>query len=182
MKRNTTLIFIAIVTIGLVYALSRYMEMDRFSFAFALNFLLMACVFTFTETLKSQLTSPYFTEKPWEKGGKIYKLIGINLYRKLLVWMGWEKLNKKLKPVEKSTAALMNLHYRTKQDELGHLIVFFIVLGFNIFVELEFGPVKSLSLLLLNVLLNLYPVLLQRYNRPRIERAVNLSKRKSSTL
>jgi hypothetical protein len=53
-----------------------------------------------------------------------------------------------------------------------------IVLGFNIFVAFKFGILKSLWLLILNILLNLYPVLLQRYNRPRIERAINISKRR----
>ncbi|GLU56942.1 hypothetical protein Dfri01_64030 [Dyadobacter frigoris] len=163
---------------GLVYALVHYIRMDGLSFAFALNFMLMACVLTFTETLKSQLNSPYFNEKSWEMRGKIYKSLGINFYRKLLVWTGWEKLNKKSKPVEKNTNTLLNLHYLTKQDELGHIIIMLIVLGFNIFVAFKFGILKSLWLLILNISLNIYPIFLQRYNRPRIERAINLSKRR----
>src|SRR5690606_20191588 len=100
-----------------------------------------------------------------------------NLFRKLLVQIGWEKLNKKSSPVAKDTRALLNLHYQTKKSELGHLIIFLIVLGFNVFVALKFGIVKSIWLLVLNILLNLYPILLQRYNRPRIERAICLSER-----
>lgn len=138
----------------------------------------MLCVFTFTETQKGQLTSSYFNEKVWERRGEIYESVGIGLFRKILVWIGWERLNKKSAPVEKNTDALMNLNYQTKKAELGHLIIFFIVLGFNVFVAFKFGVLKSLSLLILNVLLNLYPIFLQRYNRPRIERAINLSKRK----
>ena len=72
----------------------------------------------------------------------------------------------------------MNLHHQTKKSELGHLIVLIIVAGFNVYVALKFGIVKSLSLFVLNVILNLYPVILQRYNRPRIERAIHLSKRR----
>ncbi|TKT86223.1 glycosyl-4,4'-diaponeurosporenoate acyltransferase CrtO family protein [Dyadobacter frigoris] len=178
MKRILVLVFIAIITMGLVYALVHYIRMDGLSFAFALNFMLMACVLTFTETLKSQLNSPYFNEKSWEMRGKIYKSLGINFYRKLLVWTGWEKLNKKSKPVEKNTNTLLNLHYLTKQDELGHIIIMLIVLGFNIFVAFKFGILKSLWLLILNISLNIYPIFLQRYNRPRIERAINLSKRR----
>jgi len=178
MKKILILVFIAIITIGLVYALVHYTGMKGFSFAFALNFLLMACLLSFTEALKSELNYPYFNEKSWEKRGKIYESLGVNVYRKLLVWIGWEKLNKKTKPVEKNTKALMNLHYRTKQDELGHTIIMLIVLGFNIFVAFKFGFLKSLSLLILNILLNIYPIFLQRYNRPRIARAINLINRR----
>ena len=176
MKKALILTLIIIVTIALIYALPRYITIQSFSFAWVLNFMLMACVLTFTETLKSPLTSPYFNQKKWERRGDLYESLGINFYRKLLVWTGWERLNKKSNPIEKNTKALMHLHYRTKQSELGHLIIFFIVLGFNILVTLKFGFIKSLWLLVLNILLNLYPMLLQRYNRPRIERALHLSK------
>ncbi|GAA4793932.1 hypothetical protein GCM10023231_22880 [Olivibacter ginsenosidimutans] len=176
MKKTLTLTFIVIITIALTYALIHYIGMQGFSFAFSLNFLLMACVLTFTEALKSQLVSPYFNEKEWERKGKIYEFVGINLYRKLLVGIGWEKLNKKSKPAKKNTDVLIQLHYKTKQDELGHIIIFIIVLGFSIFVAVKFGIVKSLWLFIMNVLLNLYPILLQRYNRPRITRAINISK------
>jgi hypothetical protein len=173
-----TLILIAIITICSICALVNYIRMDGFSFAWALNFLLMLGVLAFTEALKSQLTSSYYNEKGWERRGKIYKHLGINFFRKLLVWTGWERLNKTSNPIEKNTKALMNLHYQTKKSELGHVIILLIVLGFNVFVAFKFGVLKSLWLLVLNILLNLYPIFLQRYNRPRIERAINLSKRR----
>ena len=178
MRKTLTLVLIAIITIGSACALVYYIKMDGFAFAWALNFLLMLGVLAFTESLKSQLTSAYYNEKGWEQKGKIYEHLGINFFRKLLVWIGWEKLNKKSAPVEKNTNALMNLHYQTKKAELGHVIILFIVLGFNVFVTFKFGVLKSLWLIILNVLLNLYPIFLQRYNRPRIERAINLSKRR----
>lgn len=179
MKKTLILVLITIITITLIYVLARYIPIQSFAFAWALNFMLMGCVLTFTEVLKSKYTSPYYNEKLWEQRGKIYESFGVNWYRKLLVWIGWEKLNKKTNPVEKNINALMFLHYKTKQSELGHLIILVIVLGFNILVAFNFGIIKSLSLLILNILLNLYPILLQRYNRPRIERAINLSKRRS---
>ena len=178
LAKSLLLIFIVIITIVLVYALINYIGMHGFLFAWTLNFLLMSCVFAFTETLKSQLASPYYTEKAWEQRGKIYESFGINFFRKLLVWIGWEKLNKKANPIEKNTKALMHLHYRTKQSEFGHIIVFIIVFGFTIYSVFKFGVLQSLWLLILNLLLNLYPILLQRYNRPRLERAINLSKRR----
>lgn len=177
MKKAITLLLIIIFTAGAVYALVYFMKMDGFAFAWALNFLLMFCVLAFTETLKSPLGSSFYTVQSWEKRGRIYEGLGIHFYRKLLVWTGWEKLNKKNAPVVKSTDALVHLHYQTKKSELGHLIILVIVLGFTVYVAMTYGVVKSLPLMVLNILLNLYPVFLQRYNRPRIERAIRVSQR-----
>lgn len=179
MRKLLSLTFIVILAIALIYALVHYIGLQGFAFAWALNFLLMGCVQAFTETLKSRHTSSYYHQKSWERRGEIYEYLGINFYRKLLVWTGWEKLNKKANPVEKTTRSLTHLHYQTKQSELGHVIIFLIVLGFNVFVALKFGILGSMWLLVFNILLNLYPILLQRYNRPRLERAINLSKRRS---
>ncbi|OOQ60167.1 glycosyl-4,4'-diaponeurosporenoate acyltransferase CrtO family protein [Mucilaginibacter pedocola] len=179
MRNTLTLIFIVLITIALTYALAHFMKMDTFAFAWALNFLLMGCVMSFTENVKDGFNSGYYNEQPWEKGGKLYRALGINIYRKLLVLIGWEKLNKKAAPVERKTDALVHLHHRTKKSELGHLIIFIIVAGFNVYVANQFGFAKSLSLLITNIFLNLYPILLQRYNRPRIARAIGISKQRA---
>lgn len=49
--------------------------------------------------------------------------------------------------------------------------------AFNIVVAMRFGLMKSMWLFGLNILLNLYPVILQRYNR-RIARVLNMRQRK----
>ncbi len=172
------LIFIAIITFALIYAYIKFLGMQGFLFANYLNFTLMACIGVFTEKLKSKNTSNYFNQKVWENNGKIYKLLGINVFRKLLVWIGWEKLNKKANPVNGNMEALTNLEYNTKQSELAHLIVFFIVLGFTIYVIIEFSFIKSLWLIFLNILFNVYPIFLQRYNRPRLQKAFELNKQR----
>jgi len=182
MLKTSILSFVIIITIGLTYGLIYYVGMQGFLFAWILNLLLMMCVFKFTEALKSQFKSTYYDEKKWERKGKIYEFLGINFFRKLLVWIGWEKLNKKSNPIEKNTKSLIHLQYRTKQSELGHIIIMVIVLGFSVFVTFKFGIRESLWLLTLNILLNLYPIFLQRYNRPRLERAIKLSKHREGRL
>lgn len=180
MQKTSTLILLPIITIALLWALVYFSILDSFAFAWTLNFLLMACVSMFVAALKSPFSSTYFDRKSWEKGGKVYEATGINVFRKLLVLIGWEKLSKKSKPVEKDTESLIRLYNHTQKDELGHLIIFIIVLGFNVFVAWKFGFSRSLWLLGTNIFFNLYPILLQRYNRPRIERAINVSKRRVS--
>ena len=171
MRKYLILFLIVIFTVLIVYGLVYKLGLQGFLFAWMLNLALMMCVFFFTETLKSELSSNYYNEKKWEKKGKIYELLGVNIFRKILVIIGWEKLNKKTNPVEKNSKALIHLEYRTKQSELGHIIIFFIVTVFNTYVAI----LESLWLLILNILLNIYPILLQRYNRPRLKKAINLS-------
>lgn len=175
MRKNLLIGLIIISTIVMVYGLIIWVGMQGFVFAWVLNLLLMMCVYQFTQTLKSEFKSPYYNEKKWEKKGKIYETLGVHIFRKLLVLIGWEKLNKKANPVKKSLDALIRLEYVTKQSELGHLIIFFIVIPFNIFVAVKFGIVESLWLLILNIVLNIYPIILQRYNRPRLKKAINIS-------
>lgn len=91
------------------------MRMDSFSFAWALNFVVMIWVSAFIEAQKNQLTSSYYDEKQWEQRGKIYEYLGINIFRKLLVLVGWEKVIRKSNSIEKNTQALIKLHDQTKK-------------------------------------------------------------------
>ncbi|TDG34858.1 hypothetical protein EZJ43_16560 [Pedobacter changchengzhani] len=175
MKRTSNLILITLATIASTYALVHYVKMDRFEFAFILNFMLMFFVLFFTKNLKPYLTSSFYDEKNWERKGTFYEYIGINIFRKILVWTGWEKLIRIDNPIEKNTKTLTHLYNETKKGELSHIIILVIVLGFNIFAICKFGFLKTVWLLILNILLHLYPIFLQRYNRPRLKRVLNLS-------
>ncbi|SHL38316.1 hypothetical protein SAMN05444266_103147 [Chitinophaga jiangningensis] len=176
MKKTLSLVLISIFSIAAVAAMCYYLRMDTFSFAWALNFLLMLGALLLTDGMKSPLNSPYYDEQPWERGGKIYEILGVNFFRKLLVWIGWEKVIRKTHPLDKSSASLENLYNQTKKSELGHFIIFWIVLVINIYVAVKYGVLKSLWLLVLNLLMHVYPIFLQRYNRPRFKRAMYLSR------
>ena len=133
----------------------------------------MMVVLSINQAIMPELSSSYYISRKWEKEGKVYRWLGINGFRKLLVWVGWEKLNKAANPVKKDLAALRHLEYTTRQSEFGHLVIFFIVLAFSRFIILNYGLRQSVWLLFLNVLLHAYPIGVQRYNRPRFQKAIN---------
>lgn len=133
----------------------------------------MAYTLSITQAVKPGLKSPYYNSQKWENGGEIYRWVGVNGFRKLLVWVGWEKLNKKANPVKKNLAALKQLEYNTRLSEFNHLIIFFIVLGFTSWVGISDGFRHLLWLVGLNVILNIYPIGVQRYNRPRLQKAIH---------
>ena len=169
---STAIVFV--IAIGISAAVAFWQGLHSFVFAWILNFMLMTVVLHFTQTFKPRLNSAYYKPKKWEAGGKIYKWIGVHGFRKLLVWIGWEKLNKSSKPVKKSLAALQTLEDGTRQSEFGHLIIFVIVLAVACLVGAHYGFRQSLWLHGLNILLNIYPIAVQRYNRPRLERAIQI--------
>lgn len=174
MKKILIQVLLSLAAIGSTVLLMNFMRVHSLAFAWALNFLWMFWVFIYMETQISELTSSYYTSKTWERKGQYYEYFGIHLFRKLLVLIGWEKLNKKSNPIEKSAKALQHNLFNTKKAEIGHLIIFLIVLLVSVIVIATSGLQSAMWLIVFNILLNLYPVLLQRYNRPRIERALQL--------
>ena len=172
MGKNIKLIFVLLIVGCTIVGVALWQGITSFVFAWVLNFMLMMAVLYYTQTYKPRLASRYYHLKKWEAGGRIYKWLGIHGFRKVLVWMGWEKINKASNPVNKSLVALKHLEYGTRQSEFGHLIIFFTVLAITLFVGFYFGVKQTFWLLILNILLNAYPIWVQRYNRPRIQKAI----------
>lgn len=165
--------FVLIFVFSTVVAVALWQGLDTFAFACILNFMLMMGVLYFTQSFKFRLESTYYNTKKWENEGKIYKWFGVHVFRKVLVWVGWEKLNKASNPVKKSIDSLIHLEYNTRQSEFGHLIILFIVSAITVFVGFYYGLKQSLRLLTLNILLNAYPIVVQRHNRPRLNKIIN---------
>ena len=159
--------------IGAVVAVGLWQGLTSFLYAWALNFMLMLGVQYFIDALRFRLNSSYFDPKPWEHNGKMYRYFGVNVFRKLLVLIGWERLHKAESPVLKKLEALKHLEQNTRKSELGHLIIFIIVFIVNLVVGIKYGFGQSIWLLVLNILLNAYPMAVQRYNRPRLNQIIS---------
>lgn len=170
------------IAITVIVSIAIWKGISTFLFAWVLHFMLMMLVLAINETVMPQLTSPYFTIRPWEKNGRIYQWFGVDFYRKILVWIGWEQLNKKNNPVTKKTEALQRLEYITRQSEFGHLLIFLIVCLLSLFVIIQYDFQASAWLLGLNIPLHIYPILLQRYNRPRFQKTLKLLLEKANNI
>ena len=170
MSKYLRVCFVLLFAFCVVMAIAIWKGLYSFLFAWVLNLMLMMSVLYINQTFKPRLKSNYYSSKKWEDYGKIYKWFGIDEFRKVLVWVGWEKLHKASNPVKKNLEALKHLEYNTRQSEFGHLIIFFIVLLPTLFVGFYYGFIQSLWLIILNIILNAYPIGLQRYNRPRLQK------------
>lgn len=142
------------------------------SFSITLNFLLMLWISIVEPILKPPLDSPLFNSFPFEKEGEIYKYLGVQFYRKLLVKSGWERKRKKEAPIRKSLDSLRFYEYKTRGSEFGHGIIAIIVMAITIYVCITYSVIEGMWLIATNVLLNVYPMIVQRYNRPRIRKVI----------
>ncbi|RNI29053.1 hypothetical protein EFB08_06370 [Rufibacter latericius] len=161
-----------LATILLCYFIADSFGTQSFVFSWVLNFMLMAWYTVLVTLFPLRLHAGYFNAQNWERSGRVYIYLGVPLYRKLLKVIGWEKLNKKGNPIKKDISALRDQERNTRNSEFGHLIIGIIVFSTAFLVSDSWAEARWL--LLLNILLNIYPVLLQRYTRPRYTRIISV--------
>ena len=162
------IILATLVSFLISYYWGRFVGFTGFSFAWVFNFILMIW-YTYLDSLFNwKLNSKYFETNSFEKGGSIYEYFGVHYYRKLLVLVGWEKISRKKNKILNDRKSLELAEYGSKSSEMGHSVIFLIVLVVTFLVANSLR--QAFWLILLNLLLNLYPVFVQRYNRPRYQR------------
>jgi hypothetical protein len=75
-------------------------------------------------------------------------------------------------PKEKTTAALQNLDHEMRKAETGHVFIFILMFLFIGYVLLR-GWLDAVAwLLAFNVAINGYPIMLQRYNRIKLQELI----------
>lgn len=123
----------------------------------------------------NKFASTYYRPKPFEYYGNdtIYDLIGIRLYKKYLPSTGdivrqWRKL----KQIDLNRADRFEELYRyekkTRNYEWRHIFGIALSSALIPFIERELIWLDWLIIFLLNLVINIYPIFLQRYNRIRI--------------
>ena len=117
----------------------------------------------------------YYTPRWWERrgNGQLYRWLGITTYKRFLPTTGdLMRQRRGLKQVDPTRSSRHNelilAEKRTRRYEWRHWIgcVIFIVLMF--LVERHFSALEWVFLITLNLGVNVYPIMLQRFNRVRI--------------
>lgn len=155
-----------------LFILFPFMSMSSLSYSITLIFFLMIWMSILETLLKPTLKSSYFNSHSIEEEGKIYKYLGVHFFRELLVLSGWEKSRKIENPIRKSLILLEYYEYRTRTSEFGHVIIAIIIALISIYVCVTYSFKETLWLIFFNVFMNLYPIIVQRYNRPRVRRVI----------
>lgn len=124
----------------------------------------------------SRIIEAYFTPRRFERDGTIYKALGVRTFKKYVPTGGDIAILKRKKQGfkgiinESSVKALKAYESDTRMAETVHLagaVGFgYAAIGSLVINQPEFGVLIMGA----NVLANLYPIMLQRYNRGRVYR------------
>ena len=135
---------------------------------FILSFLLffgsMAYGFFYFQTFPShRLPTNYYQRKSLETEF-LYKVLGVELFRRFLIKSPFRRLNQRvyLKGRKEYIAVFLE---ETKRSETSHLIGLTIGILFIFYFIAQQNRIQFCMAIFFNTLMNVYPILLQRFNR-----------------
>lgn len=100
----------------------------------------------------------------------ISKVLGVKYFQFLLILAFWGRKNNRKKYFNGTKKGLKNFVFQTKQSEFGHSGAFVVII-ISTFILLVQGYILLVIIItLINIFANLYPVILQRSHRMRIEK------------
>jgi hypothetical protein len=174
-KKLLSLIIITGIALALIVWTFVSFEFRNPIFAFLINWLIMSWVAIIGQFVAfPSLPSTYYEIKPFEESGRVYEQLGVSLFKKIVRRGPFTILSPTLRfPVEKTASTLRILENEMCKAETSHLVIFCLILllaGYALFM----GWWNAVAwLLLFNILFNGYPVILQRYNRLKIEEFIH---------
>ena len=151
--------------------------------AFLVNWLAMSWMAVIGQVVNFSFAPSYYHTKPFERTGQVYERLGIHLFKELARRGPLSIFSPTLRfPKEKTVSALQGLLYEMQKAETGHALIFVLVLLFVGYGLLK-GWLDAVAwMLLFNILINGYPIMLQRYNRIKLQELIYPQDRCSVTL
>jgi len=110
----------------------------------------------------------YYTLRAWERSGRVFHWLGVPLFR-ALVRRGPLSLPNRALPAAWQSGDPARIERETRAAEGGHAIAFVIVILLGIVSLVRGAPERAAWLVALDIPMNLYPVLLQRDHRHRLQ-------------
>ena len=143
-------------------------------FAFLLNWIAMSWVAFTGQSIHFSLPSSYYEIKPFEHNGESYVRLGILVFKNLVRRGPLAMFSPTLRfPKVKTTFALQQLDAEMRKAEAGHVIIFMMVLVVAIYALLQ-GWLDAVGwMLAFNIVINGYPIMLQRYNRIKLQQLIH---------
>jgi hypothetical protein len=185
---NLTVGKITIATVVLAAAvaycewLATVIAPDHWAYGFAVNFAFLAAFTAVLTALELPiLPDSYFSPKSFELNGRIYRWTGIQAFVAFLRLIGWERFWRKSIPVLNDRTALRKYSDSTRGSEAVHMTAAVFTAVFTLTVAFRHSFVGTMWLWGFNVLVNAYPVMLQRYNRPRVDRLLRRLERNTES-
>ena len=115
----------------------------------------------------------YYDIKPFEQTGQVYERLGIRLFKRLVRRGPLSIFSPTLRfPKDKTISALRNLDNEMRKAETGHVLIFVMMLLFVSYALLK-GWLDAVGwMLVFDIIINGYPIMLQRYNRIKLQETI----------
>ena len=123
----------------------------------------------FAHPTQRLLPNSYYQIRKPERLKSIYKLLRVDLFRTFLLATVWKKKKDREKFFNGKRAGISNLVEQSMKSEFGHLLPFIIISAVSIYLISIDLVELGLFTMIWNILGNLYPILLQRYHRMRVQ-------------
>ncbi len=145
-------------------------------FAFLVVWVPMVAVGLLSRVAQLRLPERYHALRPFERDGRVYERVGVRLAKSVLRRGPLAVFNPKLHlPAERTPAELSRLAQRMRDAEASHAVLFVAELAVVGHALARGWWTAAALTLLFDVLMNLYPVMLQRYNRARLAERFQLA-------
>jgi hypothetical protein len=141
---------------------------DTFVFAWVAHFALMAWMASALTVVRPGPDGPWFRVRPWEP--PLYRRLGVWAFMRMLRRAGWERAMRGSRAFDGTGSSLAGLDRDTRTSECGHLILPAVGTALAVVAGALGARHAFARLPALNLPLRLYPVLLQRAVRARVDR------------
>jgi len=135
-------------------------------FAFLINWLVMSWVAVMGQVIHFYFPEAYYEIRPFERDGQIYERLGIRFFKKLVRRGPLTLFNPTIR--HQAGESFQDLEPEMKRAETGHTIIFALMLILVGYAGIRGWFDAAGWLMLFNIIINGYPVMLQRYNRIKI--------------
>ncbi len=145
-------------------------------FAFLVVWVPMVAVGSLSRVAQVRLPDRYFELRPFERDGRVYELVGVRLAKSVLRRGPLAVFNPQLHlPTERTPGQLAHLAQRMRDAEASHAVLFVSTLAVVVHAIARGWWVAAALALMFDVVMNLYPVMLQRYNRAKLAERFHLT-------
>ncbi len=182
-QSKRTLALIA-ATVASVWLMVR--SVDTFGFrspitAFLVNWLAVAWIAMAALSIRLPLSSRYYDIKACENGGRLYERLGVRVFRKLVRRGPLSIFSRTLRlSNDAPRAALLQLDQKMRRAEAIHVVSFLSIWPFIGYSVMRKWFDAAGHLLLFNLMINGYPIMLQRYNRIRVHKLLAGSRKQAA--
>ena len=173
MEVSKKLVWFTAVTITAVYLIVWSLDAFGFrspTFAFLVNWLAVSWVAFAGQAVHFSFPQRYYDIRAFERTGQVYERLGIRLFKRLVRRGPLSIFSPTLRfPKEKTISALRHLDDEMRKAEAGHLFAFVLVLLFSSYALLRGWFDAAGWMLAFNIIIDGYPIMLQRYNRIKLK-------------